>query len=697
MAERIMRINVLLVGALACAGLQAQERSSKYELPPEQRTGGIKRIFVLCHSHLDIGFTRPPDEVARDYKDNIDAAIRLTRDNPDFRWTIESAWMLEEWLRRTEDESLVTELGNMLRQGRMGLGVAFANMHSGLIGAEEIQPAGLSGREVPPQIRPDREVAYQNDVPGFSWAYPRVLAGSGVKYLVTGLNLFIGGGNNLGAAQTPFYWMGPDGSRVLTYFTYESYVEGYRWNLGGRFPLTDLERTVPRRLAWLERNGYKYDTYMLMASPGDNTHPEGAFRTLERIREWNRGHPELPMKMVLAEEFFDYLQERYGDSFSSASGDAAGHWEIVKLRVPEAAPKMRQVGERSASRRDGFHHCVTPHETSVPPFRPCGSLVLALQLPRAHRRLRRRLAGVFQPRRCRLEQYRLLCRRVERIFGHRTDLPQGTGAARVRECGRHAQSCADAKRRSDSDNGLSWTRGGPALIEGLPAPLREGNIEIIDRSTGEQMPWEAVPETNRHVQFFPKDVPAIGYRIYEVRKASQPPQNGRGVVAMKVEANAGGWIASIIDSTGRQMVRSTAERPFGSLLLARGREGYKVEKIAPAHVEVSEGRGCPPDPNAPRRHSAAADRSHRVSWRAVCGSTVRRQMGSVRDTSGPGARFALALPLPPSRAALPGWRRFRDARAAGHPARCAGATVHRRSSFCTGKREMRGHHPRQPR
>jgi hypothetical protein len=49
------------------------------------------------------------------------------------------------------------------------------------------------------------------------------------------------------------------------------------------------------------------------------------------------------MKMVTAEEFFDYLQEKYGDHFSSVRGDAAGHWETVKLRVPEAAPKMRQV------------------------------------------------------------------------------------------------------------------------------------------------------------------------------------------------------------------------------------------------------------------------------------------------------------------------------------------------------------------
>ncbi len=65
------------------------------------------------------------------------------------------------------------------------------------------------------RFRIPAEVAYQNDVPGFSWAYPRVFAGSGVKYLVTGLNLFIGGGNNLGVRNTPFYWVGPDGSRVL--------------------------------------------------------------------------------------------------------------------------------------------------------------------------------------------------------------------------------------------------------------------------------------------------------------------------------------------------------------------------------------------------------------------------------------------------------------------------------------------------
>src|SRR3954451_9418001 len=97
-------------GALIAVALFGQT-PSKYELSADQRTGSIKRILVLPHAHLDIGFTLPPDQVARNYKESIDAAIRLVRGNADFRWTIESTWMLEQWLRRTRDSRLIEELG----------------------------------------------------------------------------------------------------------------------------------------------------------------------------------------------------------------------------------------------------------------------------------------------------------------------------------------------------------------------------------------------------------------------------------------------------------------------------------------------------------------------------------------------------------------------------------------------------------
>src|SRR4051794_35226504 len=101
----------LLASLIFAAVVISAQTESKYELPAEQRTGSIKRILVLPHAHLDIGFTLPPDQVARDYKDSIDAAIRLVRENPDFRWTIESTWMLNQWLRRTRNSQLIDELG----------------------------------------------------------------------------------------------------------------------------------------------------------------------------------------------------------------------------------------------------------------------------------------------------------------------------------------------------------------------------------------------------------------------------------------------------------------------------------------------------------------------------------------------------------------------------------------------------------
>ena len=339
--KTIMLRYVFLIAASALTA--AAQTPSKYELPAEQRTGSIKRILVLPHSHLDIGFTLPPDQVARDYKDNIDAAIRLAGENADFRWTIESSWMLAEWLRRTTDERQIEALGRLLREGRFALGAAFANMHSGLIGEEEMNRLVYLGESFRRRFRIPAEVAYQNDVPGFSWAYPRVFAGSGVKYLVTGLNLFIGGGNDFGVRNTPFSWVGPDGSKVLTWFTYDSYMEGYRWNVTSRASLDEMEKTVPRRLAWLEKNGYQYDTYLLMASVGDNADPMHAYRTLTKIRAWNRRHPELPMQMCTAEEFFHYIIGKYGNKFKEAAGDATGHWEPVKLGAPEVAARMRET------------------------------------------------------------------------------------------------------------------------------------------------------------------------------------------------------------------------------------------------------------------------------------------------------------------------------------------------------------------
>lgn len=577
----------LLAAALA-ATLVAQDR--RYELPADQRTGTIKQIFVVSHSHLDIGFTKPPEQVARDYKDNIDQAIRLARANPDFRWTIESTWMLEEWLRRTDDEALVRELADLLRSRRFSLGAAFGNMHSGLMAAEEMNRLAYAAEAFRRRFEIPVTVAFQNDVPGFSWAYPRVLAGSGVKYLVTGLNLFIGGGNTLGVAQNPFYWVGPEGSRILTFFTYDSYVEAYRWKLGGRFPLEELEATLPRRLAWLERNGYRYDTYLLMASPGDNSDPIGAYRILEKIRAWNQKHPELPLRMATAEEYFEYLIRKYGNWFPEASGDSSGHWEIVKLGCPEATARLREAS------------AVLPAAEAAASI---ASLLGRTPFPRFD----------FQ------EAWRGLLTFYEHTTGCGAGWPgyfskwetdwnnvinyawsitiytnavQQFDKALLRLAGAEDLSDPPFVRREDSElrvlvyNGLSWERSGPVVIGRLPAKLRTGSLVAEDVASGQILPVEDVPGTQRRILFYARDVPSLGYRIYRIRSGEAP--TAAAEFPLEVSWSEDGRIRSIRERrSGREALEANPKFAFGTLLVSRNRGPLGAEELPPAAAQVSEG------------------------------------------------------------------------------------------------------------
>jgi hypothetical protein len=612
------------------------QQAPRYELPAGQRTGAIKRIWVVCHSHLDIGFTRPPDEVARDYKDNIDHAIRLARDNPDFRWTIESTWMLDEWLERTDDPALIEELAKLMRAGRITLGAAFANMHSGLMAPEESNRMVYLAEKFRRRFGTVVTVAFQNDVPGFTWAYPRIFAGSGVKYLVTGLNLFIGGGNTLGMGKDPFYWVGPDGSRILTWFTYDSYVEGYRWHLRGGGQIAELEQTVPRRLAWLEQNGYKYDTYLLMASPGDNADPQGAMGILETIRVWNRKHPELPMQMATAEEFFRYLTGKYGDSFSNASGDAAGHWENVKLKVPEAAGRMRQA----ANELSAIEMAAT-----------VASLTKGAPFPRYD------LAEAW---------HSLLV-----FHEHTADAGPGWPGYFSRQdtdWSNIAHYAAAMKGFSDTEqllrktlertgpgpgastllvfNGLSWPRGGLVEVDHLPRELRDGPLAIVDLATGTPVAYEDVLDTHRQIVFFARDVPAAGYRLYSIsRGETKATADGE----FPIEVRWTGRLSSILDKkSGREIVPPDSGRPFGSLWIARGRGGFQIENVGNTELTTREG--------AVRRQLEIARKGSALplvavtTYRGESYADLRFDVDLSLYGNSPGNhQYAIALPVPKGR------------------------------------------------
>src|SRR5213595_524721 len=60
----------------------------------------VKTVYIIPTSHYDFGFVEPPDAVRERAARHIDEVIRVAEADPDFRWTIESIWQVNEWLKR---------------------------------------------------------------------------------------------------------------------------------------------------------------------------------------------------------------------------------------------------------------------------------------------------------------------------------------------------------------------------------------------------------------------------------------------------------------------------------------------------------------------------------------------------------------------------------------------------------------------
>jgi len=296
----------------------------------------IKYLFVVEMSHLDIGFTDPPDDVAEFYKTNIDHAVANCKADPDYKWTIEEIWQLEQWMTRSNSTE-INELINLTRQGRISLTAGYATMHSGVLGHEEMNRFLYPAREISSAWNVSIETIIQDDVPGYSWALPQVLNKSGVKYMVTGINTWANLGKpSIPMSDIPFYWQGPDGSTVLTWISFGAYIEGY-FDYG----LTNLANafdTLSTKLPDLESQGYPYNATLVLRG-GDNQDTDLTMTNL--ARQWNNTYDNPKIVLAHPEDFFEYLEKYYGSNFPTYSGDWTSWWDILGITQPQSITRNR--------------------------------------------------------------------------------------------------------------------------------------------------------------------------------------------------------------------------------------------------------------------------------------------------------------------------------------------------------------------
>src|ERR1700690_1319889 len=318
-----------------------------------QQPTNIKTIYIMPSSHWDLGFLAPPEEILPRLKPHIDEVIANAKADPEFRWTIESAWQVREWLDRTPEPAKIQEFVDLVNKGQIQLSASFGSMHTEFMGAEELNRIAYDMAAIEKRLGVHTDFAMMDDVPGFTLRLPQILARSGIRHFVNGANLFLYGGTSLTPGKMPFYWQSPDGSKVLTWQT-QSNLGGYteaeadyyldadalepytkehfypkEWN--GLPRLEIMQRGVDKLLAKYAKAEYPYDPLLLLYMHDFISSNWEEQQLLPAIHEWNAAGKQPRIQVCTPTEFFNYMESKYGaDKFPTYAGDYSALWSEEK-------------------------------------------------------------------------------------------------------------------------------------------------------------------------------------------------------------------------------------------------------------------------------------------------------------------------------------------------------------------------------
>ncbi|MGB5037493.1 MAG: hypothetical protein WBQ66_12840, partial [Blastocatellia bacterium] len=320
---------------------------------------GIQTIYVVHTSHWDYGFTDPPANLPALIKSHIDDMVAKVQSDPRHRYTIESVWVLEDYIS-VATPSEVEALMALIRAGRIALSSAYTGPHSGIMSAEELNRWIYRARKLRDQYSIPSRAAIVNDNPGYTWAFPDALAGAGVDRLVCGPNTAFANEFPLPRSESIFRWRGPGGGETLTWVSRDAYTEGFgTWQIdanaarlfyGAEHPewagwtnQQIMAQGIAAQTALLESNGYPYDAVMaILAFDKMNYDPSGAL--LGDILTWNATHVSPQIKLATPDEFFDHMVATYGnDAFPVRTGNWSQRWERTKAYGMICQARFREI------------------------------------------------------------------------------------------------------------------------------------------------------------------------------------------------------------------------------------------------------------------------------------------------------------------------------------------------------------------
>jgi alpha-mannosidase len=297
--------------------------SGEFELRPVRKM----TIYVLPHSHNDIGYTEIQTNVERKQLNNLLTGIdyaQRTKDYPAgarFVWNLEGVYAADLFLHRMNDQQQQAFIA-AVKDGGVALNGMYVNTLTGLCRPEELLQLFHRSKEVAALCGTSVDAAMISDVPGYTWGTVTAMAQAGIKYFSAAPNYFDRIGDILQQWEDkPFYWVSPSGKeKVLVWIPYKGYA------LSHGMPQGLSKQFVDDYIAELGRKQFNYDiSYIRWSGHGDNAVPD--MTICDFVKYWNTTYSWPKFIISSTSTAFHAFEERYGSQLPLEKGDWTGYWE----------------------------------------------------------------------------------------------------------------------------------------------------------------------------------------------------------------------------------------------------------------------------------------------------------------------------------------------------------------------------------
>ncbi|MCK4308191.1 hypothetical protein KAW50_08210 [candidate division WOR-3 bacterium] len=279
-------------------------------------------IHLVHHAHTDLGFTNLQPRIYRQHYQYIKEAIRLCRltdsypEDSRFRWTCENTWQVKNFLERAADRE-TKEFISRVREGRIEVTGMHFTPYDVYVGHEELVRSVYLAEKLRKRYGMKIPTAMVSDPDGVNWGLPQVLSKSGIRYLSTAVNEMY---HKAPAVQNPFYWVGLDGSHVLVWNAstrWKREIMGYAEGglLGLNKSYEAAYQRLPEYLESLQKNNYPYDILMLrvLGLTIDNAPPK--INVSKIVKAWNKKWAYPKLRVSSLENFFSSIEAKFGKQF----------------------------------------------------------------------------------------------------------------------------------------------------------------------------------------------------------------------------------------------------------------------------------------------------------------------------------------------------------------------------------------------